>query len=271
MPFTLAHPIAVIPIARWLRGRVVVSALVIGSMAPDLWNLFPSLATREEAHSLAGLFLHVLPLGLLCYVVFHLLLARPLVGLLPSALRGRLAPFLDVRTRMRSGPLACAVFSLILGALTHIVWDSVTHPGAHTVDALGILQRTWLRVGHVSFSGYRVLQIASTLGGMVGLALWIWRWWQSGLASSPDPDAASLDPVRVATLAGIAGIGFGFALHASLEDLDLRSPFLGGMEPLHSAAVGGLEGLLLGMVAFSVAWHLAAWIDRVRMLRGRAR
>src|SRR5262250_1484731 len=91
MPFTLAHPAAVVPLARLLGKKVVFSALVIGSMTPDFAYPVPGL-TRGPSHSLSGLFWFCLPVGLASYLLFHLLVKRPRAAALPRALREAVAP-----------------------------------------------------------------------------------------------------------------------------------------------------------------------------------
>jgi hypothetical protein len=54
VPFTLAHPAAAVPLLRPLGRRGLLSALVIGSMAPDLWYFVPFDVTRADSHSPAA-------------------------------------------------------------------------------------------------------------------------------------------------------------------------------------------------------------------------
>ena len=144
MPYPFAHPAAVIPLARF----GVPSALVIGSIVPDLWYFVP-LATRAESHSLGGLLLFCLPLGLVLYLLFHLLLKQPLVELLYPRLSAFAAPGLP-----RAGLRAVAV-SIVLGAITHLAWDALAHANDHE-------------------PGHNWAQHASTLLGSVVLVAWLW-------------------------------------------------------------------------------------------------
>jgi hypothetical protein len=263
MPFTLAHPAAILPLGRALRGRAVASALVIGSMVPDVPNLFPALATRDAAHSFYGLFWFCLPTGLLAYVVFHLALARPLAGLLPRDIRARLAPFLEGPGRFAARSLGFALASLLLGAVTHVIWDSFTHPGAPAVNLFQILREPWLRIGREDIVGHRVLQVLSTAFGLYALGVWGWRWWWAGAPGAVPASSVSIDPLRAATLGAMAGIAFGFALHASLGR-SFSPSFDGLMATLHNGAIAGLEGMLLAILAFSVAWHAVSLLERLR-------
>ena len=64
MPWTFAHPVAVLPLRRFCPAQFNFAALAIGALTPDFGfyvNLF-SLAT--DAHTLLGSFLVCLPTGL---------------------------------------------------------------------------------------------------------------------------------------------------------------------------------------------------------------
>src|SRR5512134_324687 len=91
MPFTFAHPAAAVPLRRWLGRYGTVSALVIGSMTPDLAYFLPCGVSRAQSHSVAGLFWWCLPVGAAVYLLFHTVLAPPLVALAPRGLRARLS------------------------------------------------------------------------------------------------------------------------------------------------------------------------------------
>ena len=120
MPYPFAHPAAVLPLARPLGRFAVPSALAIGSMAPDFWYFVP-LLERDESHSLVGLAWFCLPAGLLAYALFHLLLKQPLIALLSPRL-GCFTP-----AGLPQVPWRAVIVSLMVGALTHLVWDALTH------------------------------------------------------------------------------------------------------------------------------------------------
>src|SRR2546430_1965582 len=82
MPYPIAHPAAVIPLVRPMGRFGVPSALVIGSVSPDLWYFVPVLE-RADSHSAAGVFWVCLPVGFAVYFAFHLLLKEPLLPLAP--------------------------------------------------------------------------------------------------------------------------------------------------------------------------------------------
>ena len=87
MPLTPAHAAAVVPLSRWKR-YFWLSPLAVGSMSPDfVYYLFPPHRWRSIGHSFWGLLLFCIPAGLAVLYAYHRFFKRPLVLLLPRALR----------------------------------------------------------------------------------------------------------------------------------------------------------------------------------------
>ena len=134
MPFTLAHPAAVLPL---IRRPFVASALVAGAVAPDLLYVDPiyRLATQyingnftlTLTHEFtSALWLDPL-LALLMLGIYNLVLRRPLTALAPAALAARLPAAPAVGPLPSPATLVWSLVSAMLGAVTHVVWDSFTH------------------------------------------------------------------------------------------------------------------------------------------------
>jgi hypothetical protein len=180
MPFTLSHPAAVVPFA---RSRLVLSALVIGSMTPDFPYFF-CLSTRYHfGHTLPGLFLFCLPAGLVALWLFHRILKRPLLSLLPVTHQQGLIPFAN-EFRFAPWPrVLLIVLSLLIGAFTHIAWDSLTHRNGWMVQQIPVLSKPLLETTQGTLKVYKVLQHGSTLFGAVVLFFWYLKW----LKQAPRP------------------------------------------------------------------------------------
>src|SRR3954467_3723030 len=93
MPFTFAHPAAVLPVHSRYKKWLPLSALVIGSLIPDAAYYFPLPGNFNHiSHSLLGTFYSSLPLGILALLVFYWI-GEEVAFLLPSphrdALRGK--------------------------------------------------------------------------------------------------------------------------------------------------------------------------------------
>ncbi|MBG86149.1 MAG: hypothetical protein CMO80_04530 [Verrucomicrobiales bacterium] len=80
MPFTLAHPLAVIPLA---RTRLVFSALVIGSMSPDFEYFLRLRQNSRASHSIAGMLFFCVPASLVLMLLWEMLMKRCAFELCP--------------------------------------------------------------------------------------------------------------------------------------------------------------------------------------------
>ena len=139
MPFTLTHPAAAVPLLKPLGRFGSLSALIIGSMTPDLPYFIDLDVSRTWSHSLEGLLWFCLPAALVCYAVFHWLLRPGLVLLMPIAVRARLPAEASLARLPSKGFLAVCVSSAA-GAFTHIVWDWFTHGSGPVGELLPVLQ-----------------------------------------------------------------------------------------------------------------------------------
>lgn len=173
MPLTFAHPAAALPLARL---RLPLSALVVGTMAPD-FVYYVRLAPRGHyGHTLPGLFLFCLPAGLAVLWLFHRVVKSPLVALSPEAAQRRLAPY--VASSPFDRPLALVAVSILVGAVTHDVWDAFTHGSGWGVQAVPALRRL-VALGPLGVvKGYKLAQHGSTLVGLTALAGAGVAWWR---------------------------------------------------------------------------------------------
>src|SRR6185436_19246157 len=78
--------------------------------------------------------------------------------------------------RWTGAHLAAVCISLVLGAITHVAWDSFTHSDGIAVLQLTFLRRPMLALFGLKLAPYQLLQLASTLLGMGLLARWVLRW-----------------------------------------------------------------------------------------------
>lgn len=172
LPFTLSHPAAVLP----LRRKLVFSALVIGSMSPDFDYFFWPSANVRLTHTVLGIFLFCLPLGLMVLWLFHSLFKIPLLALAPVSQQRKLAVF---ARPFPFGPwrrFGLIVLSLIVGSATHLLWDSFTHRTMWPVQHLAWLQHIVFNIPSRPIRVYNLLQQVSTVFGLVALGVVYFRW-----------------------------------------------------------------------------------------------
>jgi hypothetical protein len=207
MPFTLAHPAAVMPFRR--LKFLPMPALVVGSMAPDIPYYLPTkfILAIGDTHTLYGSFLRDIPMGLAMILVV-VLLRGPLTALMTERTR-----WVSLREaeRFTARPVSwlLAIPALLIGAWTHIVWDGFTHPGtwlSRRVDALSAPVNLFgMYTGVVS----HVLQYASSV---MGLAVIVYWYSQVAAEAPPEVSNASDRPaVRwlLLLLVGAAATGMG--------------------------------------------------------------
>jgi hypothetical protein len=170
---------AVLPAARfpWLRDPLVMSALLIGTMSPDIPYYIPYDIWWSWGHSWQGLLVMDVPVTLALVALFWLVLAAPLRALAPDPVRARL-PRKVLAAHRATWPrtVALLIIGAAIGAATHIVWDGFTHEGRFGVMAVPALQHPDV-LGPLA--AYRVLQYASSAIGLALLAWSIVRWYRS--------------------------------------------------------------------------------------------
>ncbi|MFF1529141.1 DUF4184 family protein [Cellulomonas sp. NPDC058312] len=252
MPFTLAHPAAVLPLA---RRPLVPAALVAGALSPDVPYFVPVTRSADAwyepfvnattTHAWPGALTVAVPTAAVLLGLWHLL-RGPL-----RALLGR-----DARpageSRAHSGIAvrgAWVALSLVLGVLTHVVWDAFTHG-----DGVIVQHVAWFReplVGDVPAG--RVLQHLSTAAGLLVLVVWAARavraWHRGG-------GRLALDRSRVAVVVALVVAGATGAV-------------LGGSGSAGSGLEATLSGAAkVGLAAFAAAVLVAAslwWSTRGRV------
>ncbi|MDJ0702897.1 MAG: DUF4184 family protein [Leptolyngbyaceae cyanobacterium MO_188.B28] len=197
MPFTPTHILAVVPVRYIWPRSVPFSALVIGSTVPD-WPLFISVGPSYHImHSFKGILTASIPLGFTLYLVFQILLKRPLFELLPYPFRQRLQVFLKPPKLFHPQNLAGAIIAIAIGAMTHIIWDAFTHKNQWGVQVFPLLNETFQRVAGSDIHGYELLQYGSTVIGTPILLLCLRAWFRS---SHPQSIPPSVLPKKIRTL-----------------------------------------------------------------------
>ncbi|RBY80317.1 hypothetical protein DQ239_04455 [Blastococcus sp. TF02-09] len=237
MPFTPSHAAAVLP---FLRTPLPASALVAGSVAPDLPYYLPG-DLSWETHSALAVVTTDLLLGGIAWAVWHALLAEPALAWAPGGVRARLSGVpLGPAVRVRSvRGLAWTVLALVVGAATHVLWDEFTHAGRWGTDHLPALARMWGPV-----EGYRWAQYASSVVGAAILLVWLVRWWRRS-PRAPLPDRPAAWPVW----SGIAGAGLLAGIAGALTAADIRrAAWLG--------ATWGGGAAIAATALLAVAWQV---------------
>ncbi len=165
MPATVpAHPAAVLPLKlRWPRHFDGV-ALVVGSTAPDLRYPAAGIVPLPGTHNWPALLWWCLPVTVL--LAWLVRWTAPCVAVQLTSKWCALADY-GVLGEVRH-PWYVVVWSALLGAASHLVWDSFTHPAVvRDIPALG--------TPLLGVPLWHWLQWASTIvGSLVTVALLVW-------------------------------------------------------------------------------------------------
>lgn len=251
MPFTVSHAAAVLPLHRWRGHELPLTALMVGSMSPDFGYIFSYELSRPLTHSFTGLFIFSLPVGLAVWLFYVAFLEKATITLLSDRWHTRFA-----HTDAITLPLVLrAAIAIVLGAATHLLWDSFTHRGTFATDAFPVLlARTpglsWLPI-------YHLLHGLSSVVGLVILGYWMRHLQRQPARSLVRPYQVGEQALAIARWGLVAALILG-AAWGWLPRADSRYD-----AQLFYTAVGGMS-------AFFVAWcavAVAMWIDARRRPR----
>jgi hypothetical protein len=168
MPFTFSHPAIVLPLTYLPRKWFSLTGLVIGSLTPDFEYFLRMKVQSNYSHTVSGIFWFDLPLGLLLAFIFHNIVRNNLLESLPKTFKSRLLKFnqFDWNGYFKRNWFIVIV-SIIIGAASHIFWDSFTHESGYFVQAIPTLTNTVDLFG-TQLPIFKIIQHSSTvIGGLV--------------------------------------------------------------------------------------------------------
>src|SRR5262245_57475154 len=226
------------------------AALMIGSMSPDFSYFLMTPPGRFATHSLQGLFVFCLPVGLVIWLLFVRVLEKPTLALMPPKWAARIIP--PHREWTFKSVLIAAV-AVFLGGVTHILWDACTHADTFVTNGIPALQAVAFVVGGVEIRWYGILQHLSTLLGLIVLAVWATRKLGSPHASPLPEDALPAVSNR------LRAVAFAFLVAATIAGAIIRDAIYAEQileYRLFHLAMGGMTGFALAWLAIAVSFHL---------------
>jgi len=167
MPFTFSHPAIVLPLTYFPKKWFSLTGLIIGSLTPDFEYFLRMRIKSNYSHTLDGLFWFDLPLGLLLTFIFHDIVRNNLFDNLPTFFKSRFSTFrqFDWNEHFKKSWFVIAI-SILIGAASHILWDSFTHDHGYFVQTIPLTNPVDLFGRQIPI--LKILQHSSTIiGGLV--------------------------------------------------------------------------------------------------------
>jgi Domain of unknown function (DUF4184) len=175
MPFTFSHPAIILPLTYLPKGWFSLTGLVVGSCIPDFEYFLRMGVESRWSHSIEGIFVFDLPVGILFCFVFHCMIRNALFENLPFVLKARLMPFTTFNwTNHFQRNWLMVIVSVLIGASSHVFWDSFTHAHRFFTDAIPELNNRMF-FGPFSFPWHYFLQHLSTVVGGYFVFMYLWK------------------------------------------------------------------------------------------------
>ncbi|KYH34391.1 hypothetical protein CLTEP_16240 [Clostridium tepidiprofundi DSM 19306] len=175
MPFTLSHPAAIIPIKKKWSRYFSLTALILGSMAPDFEYFLRFRPMGIVGHTFWGFLYLNLPLCLLLAYLFHYVIKKPLVMCLPHPMDNWYRYLIEKRWEIKSlKEFLIFVYSALLGMFTHVFWDGFTHSTGMFVRIIPSLSNN-INFYRYSIPVYKLLQHGSTLLGLIVILIFLFK------------------------------------------------------------------------------------------------
>lgn len=161
MPFTFAHPAVVLPLKKKWKDYFNLTALVLGSMAPDFEYFVKMRIESKIGHSFIGFFTFNLPLVIIFSLVFHFVIKNTLILHLPIKVNSFIKQEENLFKKVKCFKwILIFIYSAIIGMFSHTLWDSFTHKSGYFISLLPVLKTEILSV-----PVYKFLQHGSTFIG----------------------------------------------------------------------------------------------------------
>jgi Domain of unknown function (DUF4184) len=256
MPLTFAHPAIALPLKKLLDRFGCLAALAIGSMAPDVPYFVPlgivhkvlPEANRHLGHSIPALFWFCVPIGLGIYWLFEYFLKQPFISLCPIALQTRL-----VAIPVTKASLMAIILSLLIGAITHLLWDSFTHGNSPWLVYIPFLETSLFSISNYKVYVFKVFQHGSTFIGLGLIAYWSTRWYQD----APYQLVSDILPLRkrIRIWSGILISGLLMGTFFGMRSIGTQSGITALQYFLGKAITSGVAVSIGVFFLYSSLWH----------------
>ncbi|MFP4013079.1 MAG: DUF4184 family protein [Chitinispirillaceae bacterium] len=255
MPLTFAHPAPAVPLK---KAGLMLSPLVVGSIMPDFEFFLTMSTSKVIGHSLLGIFLFCVPIGLITLFIFHKILKYPLLSILPHSHQAKLLPVARQFSFRGRGRLLNIVVSLMAGAATHIAMDSFTHHNGIFVQMMPFLSAPVFILQQGTIRVYFLLQYIFSISGTAAVIYWYWSWYKGSpslLSRIPQHPLLFCSKhkarigLSISTFSLGGGLSFGLMTAPGIRTVEATKVFL------TNSVIATGTSLLFALITFGVLWH----------------
>ena len=173
MPFTFAHPAIVIPCKKKAPNYLDLSALVIGSMAPDFEYFLRFMPKGTIGHTLIGSICFDIPLVIILYLLWEYIIKRPFILSMPHPIDKKLSFLINEKKSFTLKKVIIFIYSSLIGIYSHILWDGFTHKTGYFVMKLSLLSNK-ISILNYKVPVYKFLQHGSTVIGSIYIIVYLY-------------------------------------------------------------------------------------------------
>jgi hypothetical protein len=257
MPLTfLSHQAVVLPLKIAAPRAVSGTALVLGSMAPDVEYFLRGYPTATVSHSWVGQLTFCLPVTLVLFWLVTRVIAEPAAAHVPDWGDLQLADYaLLARQPAGIGHSGVVVLSALIGSASHLLLDGAERAvGGVPYHALSA-SAAWVVVNVALW----IVLAAATLRMMqyIGRRHLLRRWVRDRFGPPP------ASPARPDLHRGSPGLFWGWVAFSAVVGAGLGMVFRRPGFFLHQGATWvhiwlcSMSGAFVGLVLASAAWHIA--------------
>ncbi|MGF7057478.1 DUF4184 family protein [Brassicibacter mesophilus] len=174
MPFTFSHPAMIIPIKEKWKRYSSLTGLALGSMSPDFEYFIRLAPIGRIGHEISSFLYFNLPISLLLAYIFHYIVKEQLILNAPKPISSRYYWMTTQDWKLTSlKEFSIFIYSIFIGMVSHIFWDSFTHKSGYFVNQISLLSRQIEIINH-SVPIYKILQHGSTILGFAVIFIYLY-------------------------------------------------------------------------------------------------
>ena len=173
MPFTFSHPAIILPLKKLTPKWFSMTGLIVGSLLPDFEYFIRMRMRSTFSHNTNSILWFHLPLGILLVFVFHNLIRDLLIDNLPLLVKSRFYYMKNINwNEYFKKKWYVVIYSLLIGVLSHLFWDSFTHWFGYFPQNFPIFRR-YIYIFGERYHYLRILQHVSTIVGGTIVVIYI--------------------------------------------------------------------------------------------------